>query len=310
MTLATVGFGDLVPETTTAKLVHGRLRARRDRAAGRRSSRRWPRARSRCRRSCATARGGEDDAVSEGRVTWLGHATVLVELGGTRLLTDPVLRPRVAHLRRQVPTPAPPGPLDAVLISHLHRDHLDLPSLRALDAREIIVPRGAARALRGRAPACASSRRASARMIGDVEVARGPRRCTTAGACRSAPPRRRGRLRRRRAPAGLLRRRHRAVRGDGRAGAARRRAAARVGLGPVARARAHGPGGGRGDRARSCARPWPSRSTGARTCASAWRRRAGRLLRDPPRRFAARVAERAPDTRVELLAPGGSVSLD
>ena len=42
-------------------------------------------------------------------ITWLGHATVLIELGGTRLLTDPVLRPRVAHLRRQVPTPPRPA---------------------------------------------------------------------------------------------------------------------------------------------------------------------------------------------------------
>ena len=34
-------------------------------------------------------------------VTWLGHSTVLIEAGGARLLTDPVLRPRVAHLTRR-----------------------------------------------------------------------------------------------------------------------------------------------------------------------------------------------------------------
>ena len=39
-------------------------------------------------------------------------------------------------------------------------------------------------------------------------------------------------------------------------------------------------------------------------------RRDGDPLRDPPHRFAARVAERAPDARVELLEPGGSLSLD
>ena len=42
-------------------------------------------------------------------LTWLGHATVLLELGGARLVTDPVLRPRVAHLRREAPRPATSG---------------------------------------------------------------------------------------------------------------------------------------------------------------------------------------------------------
>jgi L-ascorbate metabolism protein UlaG (beta-lactamase superfamily) len=84
-----------------------------------------------------------------GRLTWLGHATVLVELGGARLLTDPVLRPRVAHLRRRAFVPESPGRLDAILVSHAHRDHLDLPSLRRLDpAAPVIAPPGAARALR------------------------------------------------------------------------------------------------------------------------------------------------------------------
>jgi len=87
--------------------------------------------------------------VSGVAVTWLGHATVLLELAGTRLLTDSLLRGRVAHLRRRVPPPAPPGRLDAVLVSHLHRDHLDLPSLRGLDAGVVIVPRGGARVVRG-----------------------------------------------------------------------------------------------------------------------------------------------------------------
>jgi L-ascorbate metabolism protein UlaG (beta-lactamase superfamily) len=83
------------------------------------------------------------------RIVWLGHATVLLELGGARLLTDPVLRARVAHLRRHPPVPRDPGRLDAVLISHLHRDHLDLPSLRRLRAGAVVVPRGAGAAVRG-----------------------------------------------------------------------------------------------------------------------------------------------------------------
>ena len=47
------------------------------------------------------------------RLTWLGHATVLLELGGARFVTDPVLRPRVAHLRREAPVPGALGRLDA-----------------------------------------------------------------------------------------------------------------------------------------------------------------------------------------------------
>ena len=72
------------------------------------------------------------------RVTYVGHATVLLELDGMRFLTDPVLRSRLAHLRRQGPTPAgdSAADLDAILISHLHHDHTDLPSLRRLAAAD------------------------------------------------------------------------------------------------------------------------------------------------------------------------------
>jgi L-ascorbate metabolism protein UlaG (beta-lactamase superfamily) len=78
------------------------------------------------------------------RITWLGHATVLVELSGVRLLTDPVLRSRVIHLRRHGPTPDSPARLDAVLLSHLHYDHLDLPSLRRLaPIPGLLCPQGA-----------------------------------------------------------------------------------------------------------------------------------------------------------------------
>lgn len=74
------------------------------------------------------------------RVTWVGHATVLAEIEGTRLITDPVLRARVGPLRRHGAPPAPGATekLDAVLISHLHHDHADLPSLRRVD-REVPV---------------------------------------------------------------------------------------------------------------------------------------------------------------------------
>jgi L-ascorbate metabolism protein UlaG (beta-lactamase superfamily) len=89
--------------------------------------------------------------VSADSVTWGGHATVLLELGGARLLTDPVLRSRVAHLRRHGEPPALDlaERLDAVLISHLHYDHLDLPSLRGI-AGEVtaFAPHGAGALLR------------------------------------------------------------------------------------------------------------------------------------------------------------------
>jgi L-ascorbate metabolism protein UlaG (beta-lactamase superfamily) len=83
----------------------------------------------------------------KGAVTYLGHATTLIEIDGVKLLTDPVLRNRVAHLRRHAPAPAVDGLApDAVLVSHAHRDHLDLPSLRVV-ARgcPVIVPRGCGR---------------------------------------------------------------------------------------------------------------------------------------------------------------------
>jgi L-ascorbate metabolism protein UlaG (beta-lactamase superfamily) len=82
---------------------------------------------------------------------WLGHATVLLELGDVRLLTDPLLRPRLWHLTRRVPVPPVGGRLDAVLISHVHRDHLDVTSLAALeDKPPILGPRGLGDLLHGR----------------------------------------------------------------------------------------------------------------------------------------------------------------
>ena len=82
------------------------------------------------------------------RVTWLGHATVLIELGPLRVLTDPLLRSRVAHLWRHAPPAVPPAQLDAVLVSHLHRDHADGPSLRLLPPAPVLAPAGAGGVLR------------------------------------------------------------------------------------------------------------------------------------------------------------------
>lgn len=86
-------------------------------------------------------------------ITWIGHSTVLLEIDGVRLLTDPVLRSRVAHLRRVGPfdnVEALRG-VDAVLVSHLHHDHLDLPSLGYFGRWvPVVVPRSAGGLLRRR----------------------------------------------------------------------------------------------------------------------------------------------------------------
>lgn len=85
------------------------------------------------------------------RIVWIGHSTVLIETDGARMLTDPLLRPRVAHVRRVIENPpAIGGELDAVLLSHVHHDHLDFPSLGLVRAHRILVPRGAARLLERR----------------------------------------------------------------------------------------------------------------------------------------------------------------
>ncbi|MFJ2745750.1 MBL fold metallo-hydrolase [Streptomyces sp. NPDC087440] len=83
-------------------------------------------------------------------ITWWGHATCTVEDSGTRVLTDPLFVRRFAHLRRRrgaLPT-AEAARADAVLISHLHSDHLHLPSLSRLAPDTlVVVPRGALRAV-------------------------------------------------------------------------------------------------------------------------------------------------------------------
>lgn len=85
------------------------------------------------------------------RLTYVGHATVLIEMDGVRILTDPILRPRAGLLRRRG-LPINPDWLrgiDGVLISHLHWDHLDLPSLRLLGrSTRLLVPHGSRAAFR------------------------------------------------------------------------------------------------------------------------------------------------------------------
>jgi L-ascorbate metabolism protein UlaG (beta-lactamase superfamily) len=78
------------------------------------------------------------------RATWLGHSTVLLEIDGLRVLTDPVWGPRASPSRvigpkRFQPVPVPlrlMPPVDLIVISHDHYDHLDYPTIRALAKTE------------------------------------------------------------------------------------------------------------------------------------------------------------------------------
>ena len=92
------------------------------------------------------------------RVTWLGHSTTLLEIGGSRLLIDPVWAERASFVsfagpRRFFPSPLPLEELpdvDAVLLSHDHFDHLDESLVRALAARGLrwLTPLGVGNWLR------------------------------------------------------------------------------------------------------------------------------------------------------------------
>lgn len=82
------------------------------------------------------------------RTTWLGHSTVLLELDGARVLTDPVWSERISPFGVAAPKRFQPVPiaiaalpaLDAIVISHDHFDHLDRPTIAALAAAQPRVP--------------------------------------------------------------------------------------------------------------------------------------------------------------------------
>jgi L-ascorbate metabolism protein UlaG (beta-lactamase superfamily) len=237
---------------------------------------------------------------------------VLIELGGVRLLTDPVLRDRFLHLRRHGPSPAADlvDGLDGLLISHLHHDHVDLPSLRRL-GRPVpaLGPKGAARVLR----------RAGVQVTTEMEPGD---TAQVAGIEIAATP---------------------AVHSGWRVGV--RRSAGAIGFDIRAERRVYFPGDTdlfpemeeMADELDLALLPiwgWgpklgpghldPERAAQAaallrpRVCVPIhWgsfyprgmeRRKPG-PLRDPPRVFAARVAELAPDVDVRVLEPGGTTEL-
>ncbi len=92
-----------------------------------------------------------EELIQQDLVCFLGHNTVWVHIGGRRLLFDPIFGPIGGVIRRRTPVPLPVEeipPPHLVFYSHAHRDHLDLPSLRALSGTpQVVVPLGAGRYL-------------------------------------------------------------------------------------------------------------------------------------------------------------------
>jgi len=85
------------------------------------------------------------DSASGLRITWIGHSTVLIEIDGLRILTDPVWSNRASFVsfagpKRFFPAPLPLSQLpalDAIIISHDHYDHLDQETIKEISARKI-----------------------------------------------------------------------------------------------------------------------------------------------------------------------------
>ena len=99
-------------------------------------------------------------AAADLAATWLGHATVLLEVDGYRILADPMFGDRASPSNAVGPRRLHPAPiaadalptLDAALISHDHYDHLDRPTIAALVASSpapFLVPLGIGAHLRG-----------------------------------------------------------------------------------------------------------------------------------------------------------------
>ncbi len=83
-------------------------------------------------------------------VTWVGHATVLIQMDDKFVLTDPVFTRTVGNLAARLVEPGLDAealpPIDAVVVSHLHFDHLSLGSLDVLEGRyeSLVLPPGGA----------------------------------------------------------------------------------------------------------------------------------------------------------------------
>ena len=85
-------------------------------------------------------------------VTWIGHATWLIQLAGKNVLVDPIWASAISGVVRRKSAPGVRMEdlprIDAVLVSHNHRDHMDEPTLRKLSSAEAVVPMGLAPAMK------------------------------------------------------------------------------------------------------------------------------------------------------------------
>jgi L-ascorbate metabolism protein UlaG (beta-lactamase superfamily) len=232
---------------------------------------------------------------------------VLLELGGVRLLTDPVLRRGVAYLRRHGAPPEAPSELDAVLLSHLHHDHLDRASLRLLprDVR-VLAPAGARALIRK-----AGFADVDELVPGDIAEVRGLRIEATP----AEHDERRVGFAGRATPIGFVARGEQPVYFAGDTDLFDGMETLRpldlallpvAGWGPKL-----GPGHMDADRAARAAqmmRPRTAVPIHWGTLHPRWKG-PGSWFRDPPERFAAQVAELAPDVEVRVLSPGESLEL-
>ena len=185
-------------------------------------------------------------APSRASIDYVGHGTVLVDLAGVKLLTDPLLRNRVTHLRRaaKVDSASLRG-VDAVLISHLHYDHLDMPSLQRL-GRElpVVAPKGAGALIKRKAGVTnvTEMRAGEEIQIGALTVRAVPAAHDTGRLPFGARAEPLGYVIEGAGPLRLLRRRHGRLRRDGGARPCRRRVAPDLGLGADDGAGPHGSG--------------------------------------------------------------------
>lgn len=81
-------------------------------------------------------------AAPSSSLTWIGHATFILRLGGRLIATDPVFSERLAVIKRRAPAGAALAelpPLDVVTVSHNHYDHLDAPTIARIGAGPLYV---------------------------------------------------------------------------------------------------------------------------------------------------------------------------